>query len=268
MSNYSNFQVTLESRQIVFKSVGFLGKLFLHPPKDLMGRVVGVYSPTEEEKKRLNYYVEPNTVVVIEPGTILNLADMRDATNWQWIKESKGIALSREEAMSDPSVYFYVFDEEAEYQKELRKDELQAKAMQLVMNTPEALLGEKARLLGYKMETNALAIRKFLYAQAKSDNIANVKALIDVYEDKDADYKLTLMEFVDRGVVKQISGIYLYDDIPLGMNVDQCVFFLKDPNNKELVDQMIRKSNPGSSLLAKDRRSAEQEEDKKVRKKD
>lgn len=238
--------VKTQQKIIMFKPVFGVGELKLYPPVTAnTKRLVGVYHASDQEVKQLSYVVTEETARIIKNGTRLDLSDPMDATDWLWIKLSRGIAMSREEAMSDPDAFYYVYDEALESEKSLRYSDCVRKAMNYVGETPDTKLARVARLLDSKMDRlKPYQIREFLYRQARHDDINKVIDLIDIYEDPDADDTLFFLNLFDNGYIIDRGGVFTFEDINLGDTKEKVVAFLQNPSNKNVRNTMHRKLHP------------------------
>lgn len=238
--------VKTSQKVIIFKSVWGVPKITIYPPVDPnTGRLIGVYNASEQEAKQMGYVVTEETSRVIKNGTRLDLSNPIDATDWLWMKHSRGIAMSFEEAMSDPDANFYVYDEALESEKSLRYSDCVRKAMNYVGETPDVKLPRIARLLDSKMDKlKPYQIREYLYRQARHDDVNVVMSLIQVYEDPDADDKLFFLNLLDSGYVIERGGVFSFEDVNLGDTKERAISFLQDPANKSIKKAMYRKLNP------------------------
>jgi len=239
--------VKLENRFIRFKSVFGIGELNLHPAKDRhTGQIKGVKPLTEEEKRGALYWVEPTTSRKITNETILDLSIYMDAIDWAWIRHCKGIAQSEEDMRKSDLVYFYVYDEEKESERQLAHSSAVLQALLFISNTPDPKLSQKARLLGERMETlKPNAIREFLNGMAKSRDIEKVKKIISIYQDADAKEKTFLNDLVDKGIVRLVNDVYKFEHKNLGIGQTQAVAFLKQKENAHLVVKLRSLLYPG-----------------------
>lgn len=234
-----------QNKQIVFKPVYGIGKLILQPPVDATDRIIGAYIPTPDEERYLEFYVKKNRVRVIEPGTVLDLNNIIDAMDWGWISKSRGIALTREEAMSQPDVYFYVYDESLEQQREMEYNQIMIKALNYVNTATEGRLKEVARMLEGRLDKLPIGqIQKTLFEKAKDSNVNVIYNLISVFEDPDAKFKILIHRLTDEGIIKNHNEVYRFDDVVLGINFDQAVAFLQSPENKDIMLAMDKRLSP------------------------
>lgn len=241
-----NGRVKLQNKVIMFKPVYGIGTLTVQPAKDAhTGQMVGVRLLSEDEKRKATYFVTENTKRVLEPGFFLDLSRERDAVDWLWIKNCKGVALSEDEMLRRDDVYYYVYDEDKESEKSVKHSEAVLKALQYVYQTPDAKLSEKARLLNEKMESlKPTQIRDYLYSLAKSSSLTKVMSLVAVYEDPDSKEKIFLNKLVDKGIVKIVHNVYKFGDINLGIGEVQAVAFLKQPQNAGIVLTLRKRAYP------------------------
>jgi len=235
-----------QNKQIIFKPVYGLGRLILQPPIDVRTRrIIGAYIPTPEEERHLEFYVKPNRVRIIEPGTTLDLNIPVDAMDWGWISKSRGIALTKEEALTQSDVYFYVYDEVMEQQREMEYHQIMLKALNYVNDSTDGKLKEVARMLDGRLDRlPPYQLKKELFDMAQDDNVNNIYKLIGVFEDPDAKFKTLIHKLVDEGIIRNTNEVYRFDNIIVGTNFDQAVAFLQSPENKDIIKAMDKRLSP------------------------
>lgn len=257
-------EYNLVNRVISFRSMSGVGSLTLNPMRDAhTKRLKGVAPLTEEDKRNMSYFVDETTEVTITQGYTLDLMDPVHSVNWQWIKFCRGIALSYEAALQDPFCHFYVYDEEAKIQQNLSHAESVYKALNFVTNSSDEELLEKARLLDAGVERyKPSRIREYMSTLAMSSSIAEVNKVINIYEDSNASEKLFLFNLLDkRVIIRTPADVYKYNDMFLGVGMEQTIAFIKDPKNRSTVEQLFNRLNPDylSTFKTKEGSSLSQE---------
>ena len=243
------FDVRLEPHHIIkFKHVfGATGStLKIQPARDgLTRQLIGVKMLSDDQKRKVTYFVDENTTFELKPGSYLDLGNIIDCINWKWIQHSRGIGLSRQDADSKVDVYFYVHDEAKESQKSLAHTDAIFEAIGYVKSISDSDLAATARLLGEKLDSLAPeAIREFLYSKAKHTSMEEVKKILALKEDPDTTIKKRINALVDKGLIKIINGVYRFYKIDLGSGLEQTVLFFKNKQNKDIVDTMFKALYP------------------------
>jgi hypothetical protein len=210
-------------------------KLIIQPAKDTRsGWYKGIKRLSDDEKRKLKYWVDPSTSLVITHNMDFNLSDPVDAMNWEWVKCVSGIAMSFEECQQSKEALFYADSQEVESLKAVSADKLIAKAMMYIFNDREDSLADKARLLGYDMSgENHVMIQETLLKIAKSPK--TVHKVIDVYESTSVGIHLLFLKARDKNVIRHDNGAFLYGTSVLGVTEEAVLASMQDPVNRELV---------------------------------
>lgn len=230
---------------ITLKSVYFKErKIDIQPAKDRRTNWFhGVPRLTEDQKKKLDYWIEPGTRMKVHDGMTLDLSDPIDKKNWDWMKHCQEIAMSLEDCQHSPKALFYVQSETREAQKSLDQDELLYKAMSYVMQDRTDMYEIRARLLGYNMEgENPLVIKEFLMQQAKGKQ--TYMKVITVYESNTIAIQMLFLKARDTNIIKIEKGVFMYGNTILGTTADAALSTLQDPTYRELAKEIEKEINP------------------------
>lgn len=205
----------------------------------------------------------PETQVFeVKDGTELNLEDPWQAAEWECIKHSPIIALSRDARDSkgnllidgdDPRgktnarygiAELYVEAPGVEVSKKINRRELVHKAESFIFDDEKGASGRifRARLLGKNMKSAPdYDVKEYLLDIAKNDP----QRIIDVYTGSDTSIRLLIIEAREKHVITIKNKVYLYaDDIVLGVTEDAVLAYLKDPKNKKILELIKRDTYP------------------------
>ena len=72
------------------------GKTTVQPVKDGMGWYLGVPRLSEEDKRKLTHWAEPESKFVLKDGVTFDLTDNAQKITWDWVKHSPCIAENEE----------------------------------------------------------------------------------------------------------------------------------------------------------------------------
>jgi len=234
----------MENEKIVLKSVfSKEKKLVVMPAKDpRTGWYAGVDRLSDDEKKKLKYWVEPTTKLVIEHNKEFDLSDETDRLNWEWVSKLPSIALSYEEAQQTKEALFYVENQEVESKKTVKLEEMINKATSYILKDRSDMLADRARLLGYDMEGESVwAIKELLLKIAKDPK--TYSRIIDVYESNSTALHLLFLKARDKNIIVLENGAYLYGTTVLGVTEESVIKTLQDPAQKEIVELISKDLN-------------------------
>jgi len=219
------------------------GKLTVQPAySQRIGWFLGIPRLSEEEKRKMPYYVTPDSEMTITDGTEFDLNDEIDAANWKWVQHSNRIATSYEEAQSTPGSMFYVHIEEREAGDAVDKTAQLYKALKYVMEDKRLNYPNRARLLGVDMKNESpVVIEEFLLRTAKD----SPEDIITIYESSSLSIQLLFYEALDNGLIQKEGSVYKYGTQILGADVDLSVAFLQESRNSKLVELIERDLKPG-----------------------
>lgn len=207
----------------------------------------------DQMSRGLKHFVPADHVFAIVDGTVFDLDDLIDRTNWQAIEYCNWIAKDRYERDSAGNLIidggarrYGVADLYVERPGEIAKAKVDKKflihrACDYVYNDSEIDRIKKCRVLGRNL-SNAIPadILDFLIDKAEKDP----KQIIDLYEGEDWKKQLFILDAIDRGVIRKSEGIYKYDDKMLGATMEATVAFLKDLRYKAILDSIKRETYP------------------------
>jgi hypothetical protein len=219
-------------------------KVHAQPAKDLKTNwFKGVARVSEDEKKKLDMWIDPDVTLVITHNMSFDLSNKQDRLNWNWLQHIPDIADSFEAAQMSKTALFYVDNVEREAKKSIAKDELVFTAMRHVMDDKPSNYAIRARLLGFNMEgEQPIVIKEFLLKLAK--DIKSSAKVISAYESNETTVQLIFIKATDKDVIKLTNGAYMFGNVVLGVTVDSVIAFLKDPTNRVILDELHKELNP------------------------
>jgi hypothetical protein len=199
---------------------------------------LGVKRLSEDDKKKLDFWVDEDSKLTITNNIQFNLDDEVDKANWNWVKHCPAIAESFDKAQrSGRDVLFYVHNEDAQAKKELTADDLLFQALDLIKKDRDDMLEGRARVMGFNMDGDSkLAIRTFLNKMAKDPK--TVLKIIEAYNSQSVGLQLMFLRATDKKVINISNGVFMYGTTPLGPTEDTAIKTLSDPANRELVTQL------------------------------
>jgi len=227
---------------IVLKSVFKQGKTTVQPVADSMGWYKGLPRYSEEDKRKLVHWAEPDSKYVIKEGTIFDLNDDAQKITWDWVKFSPCICETREEVDHTPGAEFYIHLENEEAKNHISRMELKYKATDYILKDNSANYPMRAELLGINMDGDSpIVIKEYLMEQSQK----NPEKVLAVYNSKDVSVKLLLLKGIKKAVIKiGDGGLYTYGGNVLGTSEKSAVNWLSDTDNAEIVKLLQREVDP------------------------
>lgn len=235
----------------------------MEPAVDSNGRFPSVVRKTDsfgnmmlndEDKKSGKYLIADNDMIEIFDGKSFDLLDPVDAAWWEAIKLSPRIAQDRSARNSkgelvidgDTKRYgtaeFYVErpGQEAKAKNNRKREVHEAKAF--IYDDSSDGLYQKARLLGNPMQGAVLSdVEEYLVgiAEAKPDKIRQL------YTGTDTHLRILLLDAVEKRVIFYKDKLYIYgEDIILGPTQDTSLMWMKNADNKRLLDHIKKETYP------------------------
>jgi hypothetical protein len=137
---------------------------------------------------------------------------------------------------------FVLYDEVAEAKKENKAFEHELTAYKYLHDMSQIERAQFLKLFGVRNTENVTPeiVSKRLKDKAKD----NPKLFVEMYEDKNREIKILVEDLLQKHIVKRVGGVYMFGDgsdaITLGLTIEQCVEFVKDPKNNSLVVQFTK----------------------------
>lgn len=210
-------------------------------------------SEIEQMGKGLKHFVPANFVFQIVDGTVFNLDDIVDASNWAAIEHCNWIAKDRYQRDNEGNLLidggakrYGVADLYVERPGEITTSRINKKqlihtACDYIYKDAESERIKKCRVLGRNLQTAIPAdILDFLIDKAEKDP----KKIIELYEGEDWKMHLFLLDAIERGVIRKSDGIYKYDDKMLGGSMEATIAFLRKIEYKKILESIKLETYP------------------------
>ena len=259
----------MDKNIIVLRSVygKVIDKYILGVAKDpITGRypdcVRRVNSMGDKDRNSGEVLIPETQTFEVKDGTTLNLEDPWEKAEWECIKHSSIIALSRDARDSKGNLLIdgedargkmnaryglaelYVEAPELESVKRISTRQLRHKAEAYIFDDEKGAMGRvfHARLLGKDMKAAPDSeVTEYLLDIAQRDP----QRIIDVYAGSDTGIRLLIIEAREKHVINIKNKVYVYaDDIVLGITEDAVLAYLKDPKNKKILELIKRDTYP------------------------
>lgn len=282
----------MDKNEIVLRSVfgKVVDKYFLGVTKnpvtgrypDCVRRVnsMGDMILSDADKNSGQVLIPENQIFEIKDGTVLDLEDPWQKAEWECIKYSSIIAMSRdardskgdllidgEDARGKTNARYgiaelYVEAPERESIKRINTRQLRHKAESYIFDDEKGAMGRvfHARLLGKNMKSAPDSeVTEYLLDIAQKDP----QRIIDVYSGTDTGIRLLILEAREKHVIVIKNKVFVYaDDIVLGVTEDSVLAFLKDPKNKKILELIKRDTYPELEEAKEDAKKKETKKEK------
>lgn len=226
----------------------------LRPMQDSTGKIFtgqGKYEHwetlTPEEKATLMYIVTPDTKMIIDNGTTLDLNDPITAINWKWAQKHPYIAMNYEKGTSSRDAVYYVIDKKAEAERRVKstKDADIARYKLREELSPEKR-NKAAEALGLTTAKSFSETEVLDWLLLSCDTPDGASAVLAAIDPKNAEHNsartffnnLVFYKVIDKGN----GGIWLYgsetDGVRMGHTNDTAIDWLLDRTNADMVRVM------------------------------
>lgn len=209
---------------------------------------------SEADKASGKILLRETEAIEVVDGTIFDLDNPQDKAKWDAIKHSVLIAPERTAKDADgnylidgnkqrygEAVLYIERPGEATKLKNTRQ-KLVIKAQNFVIESSKEDKITKCKLLGKDMRhAYESDIEDFLleYAQKAPNKI------IDLYTGSDTEIRMLFIDALNKKVIVKKDGVYLYGDtIGLGVTDDAVIIYMKQPENKKVVELIKRETYP------------------------
>lgn len=267
MANDINNIIIIRS---VFGKVG--QKYYINPVRDpKTGRYAPCVRPVDSKGDMIMSDVDRNSgkalipenrVFIIEDGTQFDLTDEWQKAEWESIQFCPLIALSRDARDKNGNLLIdgeiaegkqrarygiaelYVERPGYDVSKRVSKQKLIHDADSYIYDDPKGSEGRQlmARLLGKNMKNAPDSeITEYLLNISHS----SPEKIIDLYTGGDTNLRLMFIDAKDKHVIYVKNKTYLYgDNIALGVTDDAVITWMKNPNNKKILELIKRDTYP------------------------
>lgn len=212
-----------------------------------------IYVEGDKDKKAALYPIAVTDVIELYDGKVFDLNDKHDLSEWEAIKYSPLIA---EERFAKNEKGEYVIDGNSEHygiaefyiDRPGRDAQISNNKAQRIHNAQGYIFGDsrdnlyiKARVLGAKL--NGLPydeVLEFMLSEAKKDP----DKIIELYTGNDFRLRVLLTTALDKGVILERNGGYIYGKVNIGLTEESVLLWLKQPQNKDLLDSIMMECYP------------------------
>ncbi len=233
---------TVTDKIIEIKSIYKNGKTTVQPVKNpLSGWYKGVDRLSENDKRDLKFWAEPDTKFILKEGVVLDLNKEEHRVIWKWLRYQPCLAMSYEEAQGGLAE-FYVHLEHKEAVKSVSRKKIKFQAMKFITEDNASNYPLRVKLLGINMDgDDPVVIENFLLERAD----AEPEKIIKLYMDKLLSLRILLMKAVEkRKVIIDPTGAYRYGTMFLGMSEESALDWMNSPDNKSVIGLLEAEVNP------------------------
>ena len=257
----------MEESKIVLRSVfGKVGmKYYIQPSRDKNGNwpecvkqvdSFGNMIVSDAERNSGKPFIKVTETFTIEDGKTFDLTDPWDQARWEAIKncpmiadfrgqrDAKGNLIIDGNAKRYGRAELYIERPGVETAKKVSKRQKIHDAESYIFDDPKGAEGrlKVARILGKHMShASDSDIKDYLLEIASRDP----DKIIKLYTGEDLELRTLFLDARDKGVIRSVSGIYVYGDgISLGGTIDVVISWMRDPRNKKMLESIKRDTYP------------------------
>lgn len=257
----------MEESKIVLRSVfGKVGmKYYIQPCRDKNGNwpecvkqvdSFGNMIVSDAERNSGQPFIKVTETFTIEDGKTFDLTDPWDKARWEAIRncpmiadfrgqrDAKGNLIIDGDSKRYGRAELYIERPGVEVQKKISKRQKIHDAESYIFDDPNGAEGrlKVARILGKHMShASDSDIKDYLLEIASRDP----DKIIKLYTGEDLELRTLFLDARDKGVIRSVSGIYIYGDgISLGGTIDVVISWMRDPRNKKLLESIKRDTYP------------------------
>lgn len=257
----------MEESKIVLRSVfGKVGmKYYIQPCRDKNGNwpecvkqvdSFGNMIVSDAERNSGQPFIKVTETFTIEDGKTFDLTDPWDKARWEAIRncpmiadfrgqrDAKGNLIIDGDSKRYGRAELYIERPGVEVQKKISKRQKIHDAESYIFDDPNGAEGrlKVARILGKHMShASDSDIKDYLLEIASRDPDKITK----LYTGEDLELRTLFLDARDKGVIRSVSGIYVYGDgISLGGTIDVVISWMRDPRNKKLLESIKRDTYP------------------------
>ena len=253
----------MEESKIVLRSVfGKVGmKYYIQPCRDKNGNwpecvkqvdSFGNMIVSDAERNSGQPFIKVTETFTIEDGKTFDLTDPWDKARWEAIRncpmiadfrgqrDAKGNLIIDGDSKRYGRAELYIERPGVEVQKKISKRQKIHDAESYIFDDPNGAEGrlKVARILGKHMShASDSDIKDYLLEIASRDP----DKIIKLYTGEDLELRTLFLDARDKGVIRSVSGIYVYGDgISLGGTIDVVISWMRDPRNKKMLESIKR----------------------------
>ena len=211
---------------------------------------------SDAERNSGKPFIKVTETFTIEDGKTFDLTDPWDQARWEAIKncpmiadfrgqrDAKGNLIIDGDAKRYGRAELYIERPGAETAKKVSKRQKIHDAESYIFDDPKGAEGrlKVARILGKHMShASDSDIKDYLLEIASRDP----DKIIKLYTGEDLELRTLFLDARDKGVIRSVSGIYVYGDgISLGGTIDVVISWMRDPRNKKMLESIKRDTYP------------------------
>ena len=257
----------MEESKIVLRSVfGKVGmKYYIQPCRDKNGNwpecgkqvdSFGNMIVSDAERNSGQPFIKVTETFTVEDGKTFDLTDPWDKARWEAIRncpmiadfrgqrDAKGNLIIDGDSKRYGRAELYIERPGVEVQKKISKRQKIHDAESYIFDDPKGAEGrlKVARILGKRMShASDSDIKDYLLEIASRDP----DKIIKLYTGEDLELRTLFLDARDKGVIRSVSGIYVYGDgISLGGTIDVVISWMRDPRNKKMLESIKRDTYP------------------------
>ena len=257
----------MEESKIVLRSVfGKVGmKYYIQPCRDKNGNwpecvkqvdSFGNMIVSDAERNSGKPFIKVTETFTVEDGKTFDLTDPWDNARWEAIRncpmiadfrgqrDAKGNLIIDGDSKRYGRAELYIERPGVEVQKKISKRQKIHDAESYIFDDPKGAEGRLkiARILGKHMShASDSDIKDYLLEIASRDP----EKIIKLYTGEDLELRTLFLDARDKGVIRSVSGIYVYGDgISLGGTIDVVISWMRDPRNKKILESIKRDTYP------------------------
>ena len=257
----------MEESKIVLRSVfGKVGmKYYIQPSRDKNGNwpecvkqvdSFGNMIVSDAERNSGKPFIKVTETFTIEDGKTFDLTDPWDQARWEAIKncpmiadfrgqrDAKGNLIIDGDAKRYGRAELYIERPGVETAKKVSKRQKIHDAESYIFDDPKGAEGrlKVARILGKHMShASDSDIKDYLLEIASRDP----DKIIKLYTGEDLELRTLFLDARDKGVIRSVSGIYVYGDgISVGGTIDVVISWMRDPRTKKMLESIKRDTYP------------------------
>ena len=257
----------MEESKIVLRSVfGKVGmKYYIQPCRDKNGNwpecvkqvdSFGNMIVSDAERNSGQPFIKVTETFTIEDGKTFDLTDPWDKARWEAIRncpmiadfrgqrDAKGNLIIDGDTKRYGRAELYIERPGVETAKKVSKRQKIHDAESYIFDDPKGAEGrlKVARILGKHMShASDSDIKDYLLEIASRDP----DKIIKLYTGEDLELRTLFLDARDKGVIRSVSGIYVYGDgISLGGTIDVVISWMRDPRNKKMLESIKRDTYP------------------------
>jgi len=234
---------TIEANSVIeLKSASKTAKQIVQPAWNAtIGWWAGVPRLSEDDKKKLDFWVDEKSKMVLKDGITFNLSNPIDKANWEWIRYCKQVAASVDDLLHSPEAMFYVHIEGREAKQKNSRSIAKFEAQKFVIDDAMENYASRCLLLGMDFEGESPEVMREFLLEKAMETPEDVKR---IYTSKNLSIHLLYLTAKKKSLIKESRGVMMYDHHILGVNDEAAIAYLQDPDSKGIVELLERATKP------------------------